>query len=130
MRGRPIIVLTSVGAKSGKLRKTALMRVEHDGEYAVVASLGGAPKHPVWYWNLKKDPHVELQDGDAEARLHRPRGLRRREGPLVGARRRDVARLREVPAEDGPADPRLRAHPSAEGLTRARACGRIVSERT
>ena len=63
MRGRPIVVLTSVGAKSGKLRKTALMRVEHEGEYAVVASLGGAPKHPVWYWNLIQAPHVELQDG-------------------------------------------------------------------
>jgi deazaflavin-dependent oxidoreductase (nitroreductase family) len=63
LRGRPIIVLTSVGAKSGKLRKTALMRVEHDGVYAVVASLGGAPKHPVWYYNLKANPHVELQDG-------------------------------------------------------------------
>ncbi|MBM7832585.1 deazaflavin-dependent oxidoreductase (nitroreductase family) [Agromyces cerinus] len=64
LRGMPIIVLTTVGAKSGKLRKTALMRVEHDGEYAAVASLGGAPKHPVWYWNVKKHPHVELQDGD------------------------------------------------------------------
>ena len=63
LRGMPIIVLTTVGAKSGKLRKTALMRVEHDGEYAIVASLGGAPKHPVWYWNVKKHPHVELQDG-------------------------------------------------------------------
>jgi deazaflavin-dependent oxidoreductase (nitroreductase family) len=63
LRGRPVIVLTSVGAKTGKLRKTALMRVEHDGEYAVVASLGGAPKHPVWYYNLKANPHVELQDG-------------------------------------------------------------------
>jgi deazaflavin-dependent oxidoreductase (nitroreductase family) len=63
LRGRPIIVLTSVGAKTGKLRKTALMRVEHDGRYAVVASLGGAPKHPVWYHNLKANPHVELQDG-------------------------------------------------------------------
>jgi deazaflavin-dependent oxidoreductase (nitroreductase family) len=62
LRGRPIIVLTSVGAKTGKLRKTALMRVEHDGAYAVVASLGGAPKHPVWYYNLKANPHVELQD--------------------------------------------------------------------
>jgi deazaflavin-dependent oxidoreductase (nitroreductase family) len=62
LRGRPVIVLTSVGAKTGKLRKTPLMRVEHDGVYAVVASLGGAPKHPVWYYNLKKDPHVELQD--------------------------------------------------------------------
>ncbi len=63
LRGRPVIVLTSVGARTGKLRKTALMRVEHDGIYAVVASLGGAPKHPVWYWNLVKQPHVELQDG-------------------------------------------------------------------
>ena len=63
MRGKPVIVLTSVGARSGKIRKTPLMRVEHDGEYAVVASLGGAPKHPVWYHNLVANPHVELQDG-------------------------------------------------------------------
>ena len=63
LRGMPVIVLTSVGAKSGLLRKTALMRVEHDGVYAVVASLGGAPKHPVWYFNIQKQPHVELQDG-------------------------------------------------------------------
>lgn len=63
LAGRPIIVLTSVGAKSGKLRKTALMRVEHDGAYAVVASKGGAPEHPVWYYNLVSQPHVELQDG-------------------------------------------------------------------
>lgn len=62
LQGRPVIVLTTVGAKSGKLRKTALMRVEHDGEYAVVASLGGAPKHPVWYHNVRANPHVELQD--------------------------------------------------------------------
>jgi deazaflavin-dependent oxidoreductase (nitroreductase family) len=62
LRGKPVIVLTSVGAKTGKLRKTALMRVEHEGVYAVVASLGGAPKNPVWYYNLKQNPHVELQD--------------------------------------------------------------------
>jgi deazaflavin-dependent oxidoreductase (nitroreductase family) len=61
--GKPVIVLTSVGAKSGKLRKAPLMRVEHDGEYAVVASAGGAPKNPVWYYNLVANPHVELQDG-------------------------------------------------------------------
>ena len=65
LRGRPIIVLTSTGAKTGLLRKTALMRVEHEGLYAVVASQGGAPRHPVWYYNLKADPHVELQDGPA-----------------------------------------------------------------
>lgn len=63
LQGRPIILLTTVGAKTGKLRKTALMRVEHDGAYAVVASQGGAPKHPVWYHNLVANPHVELQDG-------------------------------------------------------------------
>jgi deazaflavin-dependent oxidoreductase (nitroreductase family) len=62
MKGRPVIVLTSVGAKTGRLRKTPLMRVEHEGTYAVVASLGGAPEHPVWYHNLKANPHVELQD--------------------------------------------------------------------
>jgi deazaflavin-dependent oxidoreductase (nitroreductase family) len=66
LHGRPVIVLTSVGARTGKLRKTPLMRVEHDGVYAVVASLGGAPKHPVWYHNLKKNPHVELQDRDVK----------------------------------------------------------------
>ena len=63
LQGKPVIVLTSVGAKSGKIRKTPLMRVEHDGEYAVVASMGGAPTHPVWYHNLVANPHVELQDG-------------------------------------------------------------------
>ncbi|MFS4097011.1 nitroreductase family deazaflavin-dependent oxidoreductase [Streptomyces sp. AF1A] len=61
--GLPVVILTSRGAKSGKIRKTPLMRVEHEGKYAVVASQGGAPKHPVWYFNLKGDPHVELQDG-------------------------------------------------------------------
>jgi deazaflavin-dependent oxidoreductase (nitroreductase family) len=64
MKGKPLILLTTIGAKSGKVRKTPLMRVEHNGEYAVVASLGGAPKNPVWYYNVKKNPRVELQDGD------------------------------------------------------------------
>ena len=66
MRGMPVVLLTTVGAKSGKLRKSPLMRVEHEGEYAVVASLGGAPKNPVWYHNVKANPHVELQDGPAK----------------------------------------------------------------
>ena len=61
--GVPIVVLTTVGAKTGKLRKTPLMRVEHEGRYAVVASMGGAPKHSVWYHNVVAHPHVELQDG-------------------------------------------------------------------
>ncbi|MBB5160219.1 nitroreductase family deazaflavin-dependent oxidoreductase [Mycobacterium sp. AZCC_0083] len=64
LKGKRVILLTTVGAKTGKIRKTPLMRVENDGEYAVVASLGGAPKHPVWYWNIKKNPRVELQDGE------------------------------------------------------------------
>jgi F420H(2)-dependent quinone reductase len=72
MGGTPVVVLTSVGAKTGKLRKSPLIRIEHEGEYAVIASLGGAPKNPVWYYNLKANPHVELQDGpvrkDYEAR--------------------------------------------------------------
>ncbi|MER8089596.1 nitroreductase family deazaflavin-dependent oxidoreductase [Streptomyces sp. NPDC058316] len=63
LRGLPVIILTTRGARSGKIRKTPLMRVEHDGTYAVVASQGGAPKHPVWYHNLVADPRVELQDG-------------------------------------------------------------------
>ena len=63
LAGRPVVVLTSRGASTGKLRKTPVMRVEHEGAYADVASLGGAPKHPVWYFNLLADPHVELQDG-------------------------------------------------------------------
>jgi deazaflavin-dependent oxidoreductase (nitroreductase family) len=64
LNGKPVILLNTIGAKSGKLRKTPLMRVEHNGEYAVVASLGGAPKNPVWYYNVKANPRVELQDGD------------------------------------------------------------------
>ena len=91
LRGRPIIVVTNVGAKSGKLRKTALMRVEHDGVYAVVASKGGAPKHPTWYYNLVANPLVELQDG-AEKHDYRARLVTgEREGPVVGARDRDLA---------------------------------------
>jgi len=63
MQGRPVVILTTRGAKSGKLRKTPLMRVEHEGIYAVVASLGGAPKNPTWYYNVVANPHVELRDG-------------------------------------------------------------------
>jgi F420H(2)-dependent quinone reductase len=73
LRGKPVIVITNRGAKTGKLRKTPLMRVEHNGTYAAVASQGGAPTHPVWYYNLVAEPHVELQDGpvkqDMTARL-------------------------------------------------------------
>jgi F420H(2)-dependent quinone reductase len=72
--GLPVIIVTSRGHRSGKLRKTPLMRVEHDGEYALVASKGGAPEHPEWYHNLVADPAaVMVQDGpepwDAVVRL-------------------------------------------------------------
>ncbi|HEX6393349.1 MAG TPA: nitroreductase family deazaflavin-dependent oxidoreductase [Acidimicrobiales bacterium] len=71
--GLPVVIVTTRGNKSGKIRKFALMRVEHDGEYALVASLGGAPKNPVWYYNVKADPSaLTIQDGpepfDAVAR--------------------------------------------------------------
>jgi deazaflavin-dependent oxidoreductase (nitroreductase family) len=61
--GMAVVLLTTVGAKTGKLRKTPLMRVEHEGEYAIVASFGGAPKNPVWYSNVTAEPCVELRDG-------------------------------------------------------------------
>jgi deazaflavin-dependent oxidoreductase (nitroreductase family) len=63
LQGKPVILLTYKGAKSGKVRKTPLMRIEHHGTYAVVASNGGAPTHPLWYRNLIANPLVELQDG-------------------------------------------------------------------
>jgi deazaflavin-dependent oxidoreductase (nitroreductase family) len=66
MRGMSVIVVTSVGHGSGKLRKNPVMRVEHDGKYAAVASKGGAPDHPAWYRNLVDHPLVEVQDATAK----------------------------------------------------------------
>jgi len=63
MREMPVIIVTTIGAKSGKVRKVPLMRVEHEGEYAAVASMGGALKNPVWYANLVANPQVEVRDG-------------------------------------------------------------------
>ncbi len=63
LQGMPVVVLTTRGRRTGKLRKSPLMRVEHDGTYAVVGSLGGAPKHPVWVHNLRANPDVMLRDG-------------------------------------------------------------------
>ncbi len=67
MRGMPVIILTSRGARSGTIRKSPLMRVDHDGRHAAVASQGGSSTHPLWYFNLVADPHVELQDGPNKA---------------------------------------------------------------
>ena len=92
--GLPIIIVTTRGNKSGKIRKTALMRVEHNGEYALVASKGGAPKHPVWYYNLKADPDaVVIQDGPEPFDAHvRELPERRRARRVVGAVGRRVSR--------------------------------------
>ena len=95
LQGKPIIVLTSVGAKSGKLRKNALMRVEHDGVYAVVASKGGAEEHPSWFHNLVANPHVELQDGSVK-RDYRAREVAGDEKALWWSRATEV-----WPAYDG-----------------------------
>ena len=67
LRGVPVVVVTSVGAKSGKLRKNPVMRVEHEGRYALVASKGGDPRHPSWYRNIVEHPTVDLQDGPDKA---------------------------------------------------------------
>lgn len=106
-----MILLTTIGAKTGKVRKTPLMRVEHNGEYAVVASLGGAPKNPVRYYNVKKNPRVELQDatvsGDYEA--HEVFGDEKAAWwDRAVAAFPDYA---EYQKEDRPADPGVRAHP-------------------
>ena len=61
--GLPVVIVTNLGARSGKVRKTPVMKVEHDGKYAMVASKGGAPAHPLWYYNVRANPRVELQDG-------------------------------------------------------------------
>ncbi|MBC7640346.1 MAG: nitroreductase family deazaflavin-dependent oxidoreductase, partial [Rhodoferax sp.] len=66
LRGMPVVLLTMVGARSGKLRKVPLMRVEHEGAYAAIASMGGAPQNPTWYVNLVQHPGLELQDGPAK----------------------------------------------------------------
>ncbi|MGN6751180.1 MAG: nitroreductase family deazaflavin-dependent oxidoreductase [Intrasporangium sp.] len=70
MQGRPIVVVSMQGARSGALRKVPLMRVEHAGRYALVGSQGGSPKHPLWVHNLRAHPEVTLQDGDMSMRYH------------------------------------------------------------
>jgi deazaflavin-dependent oxidoreductase (nitroreductase family) len=64
--GLPVVIITNRGARSGLVHKTPVMRVEHGGRYAAVASQGGAPTHPCWYYNLRAHPRVELQDGPAK----------------------------------------------------------------
>ena len=96
--GLPVIIVTTRGNKSGKVRKTPLMRVEHDGEYALVASQGGAPKHPVWYWNLKADPTaVTIQDGPEPFDAEVQRSSRERSATHGGsARSPRIRRTRSI----------------------------------
>jgi len=92
--GLPVIIVTMRGNKSGKVRKIALMRVAHNGEYALVASMGGAPKQPVWYYNL------------------------------VGPGRRRLPAVRRLSAEDRAGDPGLRGYAQVFVLTKQREGGR------
>ena len=105
LEGKPCVILWTRGRQSGAVRKNPLMRVRHGQQYAVVASMGGAPKHPVWYLNLVADPAVSLQDGDAGG-----------EGRVVAAGHRGVARVRRLPAEHRSRDPSRRAR-SGRSLT-------------
>src|SRR5437773_562915 len=110
LRGRPVIVLTSVGAKTGKLRKIPLMRVEHEGVYAVRGRVTRrCPEEPRLVLQPQEEPESRAAGRRDQARLHRPRGDGRREDGLVGAGGANVARLRELPDENGPADPGIRA---------------------
>src|SRR6478735_7847653 len=79
--GLPVVLLTMVGAKTGAIRKVPLMRVEHEGLYAAVASMGGSPEHPQWYWNLRHRPELDLQDGTV---VSRRRAARSRAGDGTG----------------------------------------------
>jgi F420H(2)-dependent quinone reductase len=67
--GLPVVIITNRGVRSGRLRKTPVMRVEHEGRYAAVASQGGAPAHPAWYYNFRAHPSVELQDGPRKQQM-------------------------------------------------------------
>ena len=105
--GRARVVMTMRGRRSGNVRKAAVMRVEHDGTYAAVASKGGSPEHPGWYHNLLAHPDITLQDGtEATQRAREVRGRGGREGRLVGPRRRGLAGLRRLPEAHRPPHPR------------------------
>ena len=104
--GLPIIILTTRGNKTGRIRKAGLMRVEHDGEYALVASYGGRPHHPVWYHNLKADPRaVTIQDGPEPFAVEVTELDGEERDEVVGTGRGGLPAVRRVPSQDRPADP-------------------------
>ena len=109
LQGKPVVVVTMRGRKSGKVRKAALMKVEHDGRYAIVASKGGDPEHPGGYHNIVADPDVSLQDGTVVQDMRARRGRRRRADRVVGSGGRGLAGVRRLPDQDRPSHPRLRA---------------------
>ena len=125
----PIVVITSVGHGSGKLRKNPVMRVERDGKYVAIASKGGAADDPTWADNFRHHPEVDLQDGPEVKVLHRARargrtGARR----LVAALGRDVGNLRGVPEEDRPPHPSV--PPRAQGVSAVELPGWTLGEHT
>ena len=105
MRGVPVVILSTRGRHSGAIRKMPLMRVTDGEKYAVIASMGGAPKHPVWYLNLQADPGGRAAGQGCQAAVSRAHSDRGRAPGVVGAGRRGVAGLRDLPDEDRPADP-------------------------
>jgi len=113
LKGMPVVLLTTIGAKSGKLRKTPLMRVEHNGAYAVVASLGGAPKNPVWYYNIVKNPRVELQDGTENGDYDAREVFGDEKAPLVAAGGGGLSRLCGLPAQNRSRYSGVRADPDS-----------------
>ncbi len=109
--GIPVIIVTFRGKGEGTIRKIALMRVEHDGEYALIASMGGAPKNPAWYHSLVRNPNdVTIQDGPEPFAVTRPPRRGRRAPNLVGPWRCGVPDLRRVRSQDRSNHPDLRRH--------------------
>ena len=110
--GLPIVVMTVKGHRTGKIRKIPLMRIEHDGDYALVGSVGGAPKHPEWVHILRADPDVVLlQDGPEPFEVAGAGDRWRRAGDVVGAGRCRLSALRVLPGADRTPHPGLRGRP-------------------
>ncbi|MCW2729880.1 MAG: deazaflavin-dependent nitroreductase family protein [Mycobacterium sp.] len=140
LEGRPVVILTSVGAKSGKVRKNPVMRIVDGDRYVAVASAGGSLTNPSWYANLVAHPKVRLQDGASVKRIPSPRNHRRREAALLGDRRAVLAALSRIPpacrqsrhpdhgvgAHRGPRNKHRRSHRRVQG--RAPAFGGTIPD--
>jgi deazaflavin-dependent oxidoreductase (nitroreductase family) len=115
--GLPIVLMTYRGAKTGKVRKTPVRRVEHQGRYAAVASNGGAPTNPQWYASLVIEPVIELQDGAVTRAYHAREVFGDEKGTLVAPGGGGVPELCRLPAQYRPPDPGLRARTGQRGDT-------------